>query len=99
MAAGEIPRVETPPDVVLKDMKYWDMVSDGMQQVLHNPRGTAFKVGSQALYRIAGKSGTAQVVAIKQGENTIAARFTSVTATMRCSSRSLLRKTRRSPWR
>lgn len=68
MAAGEIPRVETPPDVVLKDMKYWDMVSDGMQQVLHNPRGTAFKVGSQALYRIAGKSGTAQVVAIKQGE-------------------------------
>ncbi len=68
MAAGEIPQVETPPDVVLKDMKYWDMVSDGMQQVLHNPRGTAFKVGSQALYRIAGKSGTAQVVAIKQGE-------------------------------
>ncbi|PAV48130.1 penicillin-binding protein 2 [Pseudomonas sp. HAR-UPW-AIA-41] len=68
MAAGEIPLVETPPDVVLKDMKYWDMVSNGMQQVLHNPRGTAFKVGSQALYRIAGKSGTAQVVAIKQGE-------------------------------
>lgn len=68
MAAGEIPQVETPPDMVLKDMKYWDMVSDGMQQVLHNPRGTAFKVGSQALYRIAGKSGTAQVVAIKQGE-------------------------------
>ena len=68
MADGEIPQVETPPDVVLKDMKYWDMVSNGMQQVLHNPRGTAFKVGSQALYRIAGKSGTAQVVAIKQGE-------------------------------
>ena len=68
MADGEIPQVETPPDVVLKDVKYWDMVSNGMQQVLHNPRGTAFKVGSQALYRIAGKSGTAQVVAIKQGE-------------------------------
>ncbi|MBB6342296.1 penicillin-binding protein 2 [Pseudomonas fluvialis] len=68
MADGQIPQVETPPDVVLKDMKYWDMVSNGMQQVLHNPRGTAFKVGSQALYRIAGKSGTAQVVAIKQGE-------------------------------
>lgn len=68
MSEGQIPQVETPPDVVLKDLKYWDMVSDGMQQVLHNPRGTAFKVGSQALYRIAGKSGTAQVVAIKQGE-------------------------------
>jgi penicillin-binding protein 2 len=36
--------------------------------VLHGPRGTAKKVGDSAAYRIAGKSGTAQVVAIKQGE-------------------------------
>ena len=39
-----------------------------MEQVLHGPRGTARKVGDSAVYRIAGKSGTAQVVAIKQGE-------------------------------
>ena len=35
---------------------------------MHGPRGTAAKVGASSVYRIAGKSGTAQVVAIKQGE-------------------------------
>ena len=35
---------------------------------MHGPRGTAAKVGATSVYRIAGKSGTAQVVAIKQGE-------------------------------
>jgi penicillin-binding protein 2 len=39
-----------------------------MEQVVHGARGTARKVGDTAVYRIAGKSGTAQVVAIKQGE-------------------------------
>jgi penicillin-binding protein 2 len=39
-----------------------------MEAVMHGPRGTAAKVGATAVYRIAGKSGTAQVVAIKQGE-------------------------------
>jgi len=43
-------------------------VRQGMEQVMHGPRGTARKVGDRAAYRIAGKSGTAQVVAIKQGE-------------------------------
>ena len=35
---------------------------------MHGARGTAKKVGDTAAYLIAGKSGTAQVVAIKQGE-------------------------------
>jgi penicillin-binding protein 2 len=39
-----------------------------MEQVMHGARGTARKVGDTAVYRMAGKSGTAQVVAIKQGE-------------------------------
>jgi penicillin-binding protein 2 len=39
-----------------------------MQQVMHGARGTARKAAIGAQYRIAGKSGTAQVVAIKQGE-------------------------------
>jgi penicillin-binding protein 2 len=58
----------SPPDIELKDIKYWDVVNHDMQQVMHGPRGTARKVGDLAHYRIAGKSGTAQVVAIKQGE-------------------------------
>jgi penicillin-binding protein 2 len=56
------------PDIILRDPKTWQQISNGMQQVMHNPRGTAHRVGAAAVYRIAGKSGTAQVVAIKQGE-------------------------------
>lgn len=59
---------EPMPDIVLKDPNNWSLVDNGMQQVVHGPRGTAHKVGASAVYRIAGKSGTAQVVAIKQGE-------------------------------
>ncbi len=56
------------PDIKLRDPRSWQQASNGMQQVMHGPRGTARKVGDTAHYRIAGKSGTAQVVAIKQGE-------------------------------
>nr|GFC80954.1 hypothetical protein [Tanacetum cinerariifolium] len=43
-------------------------VNNGMQAVMHDPRGIARAAAQGAQYRIAGKSGTAQVVAIKQGE-------------------------------
>ena len=56
------------PDIVLKDPSNWAKVSHGMQQVVHGARGTARVAGVGAQYLIAGKSGTAQVVAIKQGE-------------------------------
>ena len=59
---------EPMPDIVLKDPNNWNLVDYGMQQVVHGARGTAHKVGATSVYRIAGKSGTAQVVAIKQGE-------------------------------
>ena len=66
---GRVPVDPNPlPDIVLRDPKFWDNGRHGMEQVMHGPRGTARKVGDAALYRIAGKSGTAQVVAIKQGE-------------------------------
>lgn len=56
------------PDIQLRDERFWDHARNGMEQVVHGARGTARKVGDTAVYRIAGKSGTAQVVAIKQGE-------------------------------
>ncbi|MET1078700.1 MAG: penicillin-binding protein 2 [Pseudomonas sp.] len=66
---GEAPVDPSPvPDIQLRDPKFWDYARFGMEQVMHGPRGTARKVGDTAVYRIAGKSGTAQVVAIKQGE-------------------------------
>ena len=42
-------------------------VIDAMQAVVEHPRGTARRSGLNAKYTIAGKTGTAQVVAIAQG--------------------------------
>jgi penicillin-binding protein 2 len=44
-----------------------EFVRDAMEDVL-KPGGTAAAVGAGAGYRIAGKTGTAQVVAVRQGE-------------------------------
>ncbi|WP_455230172.1 penicillin-binding protein 2 [Geopseudomonas aromaticivorans] len=68
MDAELLERRETPPDIVAKDPKYWNLVTHGMVEVVHGARGTARKVGLGSPYLIAGKSGTAQVVAIRQGE-------------------------------
>ncbi|HAO75886.1 MAG TPA: penicillin-binding protein 2, partial [Pseudomonas sp.] len=66
---GEPPVDPEPlPDIQLRDPRFWDYATHGMEQVLHGARGTARKVGESSVYRIAGKSGTAQVVAIRQGE-------------------------------
>ena len=66
---GEPPVDPDPvPDIQLRDPRFWDYATHGMEQVLHGARGTARKVGDTSVYRIAGKSGTAQVVAIRQGE-------------------------------
>ena len=64
------PPVDPNPmeDIVLRDKSDWAKVTHGMEQVMHNARGTARKAAAGSQYRIAGKSGTAQVVAIKQGE-------------------------------
>lgn len=66
---GQPPVDDNPmEDIVLRDKSDWAKVTHGMEQVMHNARGTARKAAAGAQYRIAGKSGTAQVVAIKQGE-------------------------------
>ncbi|KTC24244.1 MULTISPECIES: penicillin-binding protein 2 [Pseudomonas] len=70
MSIGDEPPVDPNPmpDIVLHDRHAWDQVNQGMQMVMHAPRGIARAAAAGAQYRIAGKSGTAQVVAIKQGE-------------------------------
>ncbi len=45
-----------------------DFVIDAMTEVMHGSRGTARSSGHKAKYKMAGKTGTAQVVGIKQGE-------------------------------
>ncbi|GFM58184.1 penicillin-binding protein 2 [Pseudomonas capsici] len=56
------------PNIVLHDPNEWNQVNQGMQMVMHDPRGIARDAAKGVQYHIAGKSGTAQVVAIKQGE-------------------------------
>ena len=61
-------RNPVPKDVQLKNPEHWDVVIDGMIAVVNGKRGTARKIGKNSPYLIAGKTGTAQVVGIKQGE-------------------------------
>ncbi|WP_020208092.1 penicillin-binding protein 2 [Gilvimarinus chinensis] len=47
---------------------HWDAILGAMEEVVHGVRGTAQRIRRGADYRMAGKTGTAQVVAIAQGE-------------------------------
>ena len=55
-------------DIELDDNTNWDTVIGAMNAVMQGPRGTARAVGSGAPYRMAGKSGTAQVFSVGQDE-------------------------------
>lgn len=46
----------------------WKTIKKAMTDVTHSLRGTARRIGADAPYRIAGKTGTAQVFGIKQDE-------------------------------
>lgn len=58
----------SPPNIVLKNPDDWDFVFSAMSDVMHGKRGTARASGRDSLFKIAGKTGTAQVVGIRQGE-------------------------------
>ncbi|MBP6105160.1 MAG: penicillin-binding protein 2 [Steroidobacteraceae bacterium] len=55
------------PDVKVDDPRYWDTIVGGMIGVV-SPGGTAVRVQAGAPYKIAGKTGTAQVFSIGQNE-------------------------------
>jgi len=59
-AGASLSQVDAKPD-------NFDTVVAAMRAVVEHPRGTARRVGLNAKYSIAGKTGTAQVVAIAQG--------------------------------
>ena len=67
----DIPDIQSPEwghDVDVRD-EDWNLIIDAMEDVIKNPRGTAhWRIGRNLKYRIAGKTGTAQVVSIPQGE-------------------------------
>lgn len=55
-------------DVQLSNSLDWDKMIHAMELVVHGERGTAKKSGLGATFRMAGKTGTAQVIGIKQDE-------------------------------
>ncbi|WP_461535721.1 penicillin-binding protein 2 [Spongorhabdus nitratireducens] len=56
-------------DVKLQNDAYWDLVIDALDDVVSDQTGTAYwRIGRKRKYDIAGKTGTAQVVSIPQGE-------------------------------
>jgi penicillin-binding protein 2 len=62
------PVLVKPIDIATADQ--WGVVYDGMVGATSMPGGTAYAAGLGARYKIAGKTGTAQVFTIKQTENT-----------------------------
>lgn len=58
----------SPEDINVKSSTYWTAIIQGMHNVVQSKRGTARQSGKDAAYQIAGKTGTAQVVGIKQDE-------------------------------
>ncbi|MCB1616246.1 MAG: penicillin-binding protein 2, partial [Pseudomonadales bacterium] len=65
---GQPTSIRREPDLILQNAHYWDVVQKAMEEVTHGARGTARRSASDLEYRMAGKTGTAQVVGIKQGE-------------------------------
>lgn len=52
----------------LNQPQHWDLIIDAMYDVVNGARGTARNIKEGASYKIAGKTGTAQVFTIKQDE-------------------------------
>lgn len=52
----------------LRDPKHLQTIVQAMIDVVHGPHGTARRIGWNAPYEIAGKTGTAQVLGVAQGE-------------------------------
>lgn len=71
--ADETPQPLAPPEpelapVELEDPEAWQEPVGGMAEVVHGRRGTARAVGRDAPYRMAGKTGTAQVFGLAADE-------------------------------
>lgn len=64
----QTPDVYRRPQVELANSKYWDAAIEGMDEVVNGITGTAHKSSIGAPVRFAGKTGTAQVYRIAQGE-------------------------------
>ncbi len=70
---GDLPLDEVVPepahsDIELNNPDDWEFVADAMAEVMHGRTGTARRAAAGAPYRMAGKTGTAQVFSLAQDE-------------------------------
>lgn len=61
--------IEMHSELPIKDPAHLEQLVEHLTAVVHTNRGTAYGIGWNASYKIAGKTGTAQVKAIAQGES------------------------------
>lgn len=59
---------QTHQAIALKNPDTWEFVADAMAEVMHGTKGTARGAGRGASYRMAGKTGTAQVFSLAEDE-------------------------------
>jgi penicillin-binding protein 2 len=71
-AAGSRALIPHPPrlldTITINQQHHWDDVIKSMIDVVHSQRGTARNIGTDSPYKIAGKTGTAQVFSLKEEE-------------------------------
>ena len=69
---AQVGGIEVPPQrldtLLLEKSSHWEYIINAMVNVVHGPTGTAKNLHTENSYRIAGKTGTAQVVGIAQGK-------------------------------
>ncbi len=63
-----VPNVAVP----IVNQSNWEYIIRAMTRVVHSPKGTARRISRGVKYKIAGKTGTAQVFGIKQDEEYVA---------------------------
>jgi len=68
VVGNEVAPVVSQPATIEIPSRYWDLVLDAMTGVVRDLRGTARRAIGKIDYTLAGKTGTAQVVGIKQNE-------------------------------
>jgi len=60
--------IAQPKNIVQVKDENWDYVLNAMEQVVHNPKGTARSISKGLAYRMAAKTGTAQSISIGQDQ-------------------------------
>lgn len=61
-------KASSSAQIEIKKISNWDKVIQGMENVMHGKKGTARKHGQGLPFKMAGKTGTAQVFSLNQGK-------------------------------